>query len=97
MGIAMDTQTFVDVFDALADTPAAAANMRARADILAALVAQVKSWQLPQEPAAARLGITSSRLNDLLCGKLGKFPLDALVNLATDAGLTLEIRVAVSA
>jgi predicted XRE-type DNA-binding protein len=57
----------------------------------------VKSWGLPQEAAAARLGITRPRLNDLLRGKLGKFSLDALVNLATAAGLTLEIRAEVAA
>jgi predicted XRE-type DNA-binding protein len=84
----METQTFDDVFDALSDTPAEAANMKARADLLAGL---------PQEAAAARLGITRPRLNDLLRGKLGKFSLDALVNLATAAGLTLEIRAEVAA
>jgi len=93
----MDTQPYADVFDALSDTPAEAANMKARADLLAVLVEQVKSWDLPQEAAAARLGITRPRLNDLLRGKLGKFSLDALVNLATAAGLTLEIRVASAA
>jgi predicted XRE-type DNA-binding protein len=93
----MDTQPYADVFDALSDTPAEAANMKARADLLAVLVEQVKSWGLPQEAAAARLGITRPRLNDLLRGKLGKFSLDALVNLATAAGLTLEIRVASAA
>ncbi|MFA7262544.1 MAG: XRE family transcriptional regulator [Caulobacter sp.] len=93
----METQTFDDVFDALSDTPAEAANMKARADLLAVLVAQVKSWGLPQDAAAARLGITRPRLNDLLRGKLGKVSLDALVNLATAAGLTLEIRAGVAA
>lgn len=33
------------------------------------------------------------RLNNLLRGKLGKFSRDALVNLATASGLTLEIRI----
>jgi len=87
-------QTFVNVFDALADTPAEAANMKARAEVLMALQARVRAWELSQEAAAARLGITRPRLNDLLRGKLGKFSLDALVNVATAAGLTLEIRVA---
>lgn len=96
-GSVMEVQTFDDVFDALSDTPAEAANMKARADLLAVLVEQVKSWGLPQDAAAARLGITRPRLNDLLRGKLGKFSLDALVNLATAAGLTLEIRAAVAA
>jgi predicted XRE-type DNA-binding protein len=44
-----------------------------------------------QETAAARLGITRPRLNDLLRGKISKFSLDALVNLAAAAGVALEI------
>ena len=90
----MDIQTFDDVFDALSDTPAEAANMKARADLLSLLTARIGSWGLTQEDAATRLGITRPRLNDLLRGKLGKFSLDALVNLVTAAGLVLEIRVA---
>ena len=48
---------------------------------------------MPQDAAAKRLGITRPRLNDLLRGKLGKFSLDALVNLSSAAGLALEIKV----
>ena len=92
-----DDQTFDDVFDALADTPAQAASMKARADLLAAVKAQVGTWQLTQGAAAARLGITRPRLNDLLQGKLDKFSLDALVNLAATAGLVLEMKVAAAA
>ena len=82
----MEDQTFDDVFDALAKTPAQAANMKARADLLSLLVDRVKSWDMTQEAAASKLGITRPRLNDLLRGKLGKFSLDALVNLAGAAG-----------
>ena len=90
----MDVQTFANVFDAIADTPAEAANMKARAELLSALRSRVNGWGLPQEAAAKRLGITRPRLNDLLRGKLAKFSLDALVNLASAAGLALEIKVA---
>ena len=89
----MDVQTFDNVFDALADTPAEAANMKARAELLSALKARVGMWGLPQQAAATRLGITRPRLNDLLRGKLAKFSLDALVNLAAAAGLSLQIRI----
>lgn len=89
----MEVQTFEDVFDALAKTPAEAANMKARADLLSLLVDRVKSWDMTQVAAASKLGITRPRLNDLLRGKLGKFSLDALVNLAAAASLVLEIRV----
>ena len=90
----MDVQTFANVFDAIADTPAEAANMKARAELLSALRSRVNGWGLPQEAAAKRLGITRPRLNDLLRGKLSKFSLDALVNLASAAGLVLDIKVA---
>jgi predicted XRE-type DNA-binding protein len=90
----MEIQTFDSVFDALADTPAEAANMKARSELLSALKNRIRTWDMPQEMAAARLGITRPRLNDLLRGKLGKFSLDALVNLAAASGLTLEIRIA---
>ena len=93
----MEIEPFDDVFDALSDTLGEAANMKARSDLLGALVEQVKSWNVSQEAAAARFGITRPRLNDLMRGKLSKFSLDALVNLATAAGLVLEIRVAVAA
>ena len=82
----MEQQTFDDVFDALSDTPAEAENMKARAELLSALVQHVKAWNLSGS-SAARLGVTRPRLNDLMRGKLGKFSLDALVNLTTAAGL----------
>lgn len=93
----MEVQTFDSVFDAIADTPAEAANMKARSALLSALNDRVRSWRLSQEAAAARLGITRPRLNDLLQGKLGKFSLDALVNLTAAAGMSIELRIAEAA
>lgn len=87
----MNAETFDSVFDALADTPAEAANMTARADLLLAIRERVKAWNLTQEDAAARLGVTRPRLNDLMRGKLDKFSLDALVNIAAAAGFRLHI------
>jgi predicted XRE-type DNA-binding protein len=93
----MEVQMFDSVFDALADTPAEAANMKARSELLSAIKARIRSWELPQEAAARRLSITRPRLNDLLQGKLAKFSLDALVNLATASGLTVHVQVAEAA
>lgn len=87
----LTVETYDSVFDALAETEAEAANMTARADLLLAIREQVRSWNLPQEQAAGRLGLTRPRLNDLLRGKLDKFSLDALVNIATAAGFRLQI------
>lgn len=93
----MEVQTFDNVFDALADTPAEAANLKARSELLSALKARVRSWDMSQELAANRLGITRPRLNDLLQGKIAKFSLDALVNLVTASGLAVHIQVAEAA
>lgn len=87
----MNQEIFDSVFDALADTPAEAANMTARADLLLAIRERVRTWDLTQEEAAARLGLTRPRLNDLMRGKLEKFSLDALVNIAAAAGFKLHI------
>lgn len=89
----MKIETYASVWDALADTESEAANMKARAELMLAIRDRVNAWGLPQEEAAKRLGLTRPRLNDLLRGKLGKFSLDALVNIATSAHLTVEISV----
>ena len=87
----MNMETFDSVFDALADASAESVNMTARADLLLAIRERVKVWNVTQEDAAARLGLTRPRLNDLMRGKLDKFSLDALVNIASAAGFKLHI------
>ncbi|TCQ29037.1 helix-turn-helix domain-containing protein [Rhizobium sp. PP-CC-3G-465] len=84
-------ETFDNVFDALSDTAAEAANLTARADLMIGIRQKVTSWDIPQEQAAVRLGLTRPRLNDLMRGKVDKFSLDALVNIATAAGFKLRI------
>lgn len=90
-GTTKNMETFDSVFDALADTPAESANMTARADLLLAIRERAKVWNVTQEDAAARLGLTRPRLNDLMRGKLDKFSLDALVNIAAAAGFKVRI------
>lgn len=81
----MQLQRFADVFDALADTPAEAADLKARSDLLSALSDRVKAWKLPPSAAARRLRITPARLDDVMRGKLGRFTRDDLVSLTTAA------------
>ncbi len=86
-------ELFESVWDALEDTPAAAANMTMRSDLLNAIAARVRSWDLTQAEAARRLGLNQPRLNYILRGKVGKFSLDMLVSLAVQAGLSVRIDV----
>ena len=87
------TKTFANVWDALEDNPEAAAAMTIRSEVIMAIGEKVRSWNTTQARAARRLGITQPRLNDLLHGKINKFSLDALLNLATRAGLKVSVDV----
>lgn len=89
----MTEPRFDSVWDALENSPAEAANMKARAGLMIAIRDAVDGWQLSQAEAASRLGVTQPRINDLLRGRIDKFSLDALMILATQAGLTVEWRV----
>lgn len=93
----MERQKFDNVWDALADTPATAANMAMRAELLIAIDQRVRRWNLTQVEAARRLGLTQPRLNDLLRGKIDRFSLDTLINLARAAGLAVRIDIAEAA
>jgi predicted XRE-type DNA-binding protein len=79
-------QTFSSVFDALADTPQEAANLRARAELAQALATLVQAQGWTQAEAAQRCGVTQPRMNDLLRGRISRFSLDALVNMAVACG-----------
>jgi predicted XRE-type DNA-binding protein len=90
----MDRQSFENVWDALEDTPSEATNMSMRSSLLIAIEQQVRGWNVTQAEAARRLGVTQPRLNDLLRGRITNFSLDALINLAGAAGLTVRLQIA---
>jgi predicted XRE-type DNA-binding protein len=79
-------KVYASVWDALADTPEQAANLRARAELMQQIAAIVKKNRWTQTEAAQRCGITQPRMNDLLRGRVSRFSLDALVNIATAIG-----------
>jgi predicted XRE-type DNA-binding protein len=85
-------QSFAGVWDALEETPEAAAHLRLRSELAIAVRDAVYGWGLTQAEAARRLGVTQPRLNDLLCDRLARFSLDALVGLAERAGLTVRLQ-----
>jgi predicted XRE-type DNA-binding protein len=89
----MKERRFKSVWDAIEDSPAEAANMKARSDVMIAIREVVDGWGVTQAEAAERLAITQPRLNDLVRGRLDKFSLDALMNLAVRAGLSVRVKV----
>ncbi len=89
----MTDQNFDNVWDALENSPIEAAHMKARAELMIAIRDVVEGWRLTQGQAAKRLGVTQPRLNDLLRGRIDKFSVDALMILATGAGLSVEWKI----
>ncbi len=82
--------TYASVWDALADTPEQAANLRARSELMRQIAQLVKDGGWTQVEAAERCGITQPRINDLLRGRVSRFSIDALVNIATALGRTVH-------
>ncbi len=87
----MKHQDYANVWDALSDTPEESAKMTMRSNLLIALQQKVKSWEVTQAEAARRLGMTPHQLNELLRSKIDKFSLDMLIDLATNAEISVLI------
>ncbi len=79
-------ETFASVWDALADTQEEAANLRLRSALMRQIAEIVESSGWTQAEAAERCGVTQPRINDLLRGRMSRFSLDALVNIAAALG-----------
>lgn len=84
-------ETYASVWDAIADTPEQAANLRVRAELMQQIVAIVDTNGWKQTEAAERCGVTQPRINDLLRGRVSRFSLDALVNIATALGQRVHL------
>jgi len=93
----MSNERFVSVWDAIEDTPAEAANMKLRSALMMALKEHIAGAGLSQSQAAKLFGVTQPRISDLMRGKINLFGLDSLVNMASAAGLQVEMRVLAAA
>ena len=68
--------------------------MKLRAALMMALSDHIAREGWSQTRAAKKLGVTQPRVSDLMRGKIDLFGLDTLVNMATAAGLQVEMRIA---
>lgn len=84
-------ESHASIWDAIADTPEQAANLRTRGELMRQIAAIVKEGGWTQAEAARRCGVTQPRINDLLRGRVSRFSLDALVNIATAIGRRVHL------
>ena len=80
-----------NIFVDLGFAKAEAENLKMRADLMIRIVQFYEKSGMTQAAAAKALGLTQPRLNALLRGKIGQFSLDALVNIASRAGLNVRL------
>ncbi len=69
-----------------------AAILQMRADLMADLRKWIKAKRLTQTKAATILGVSQSRVSDLIRGKWERFSLEMLITLATKAGMRVTLK-----
>jgi predicted XRE-type DNA-binding protein len=82
-----------DVFRDLGFSPAEARNLHMRSQMMTALRKFIEKEGLTQSAAAKRLKVSQPRISDLTRGKISRFSLDTLVNMLTDAGVEVDLRI----
>jgi len=83
-----------NVFIDLGYSPEEAAILQMRADLMTQLRKFIETKKLTQTDAAKILGISQSRISDLIRGKWERFSLEMLVTLATRAGMRVKLKTA---
>ena len=86
------TERFASVWDAIADTPEETVNLRVRAELMDKITAIIEESGWTQAEAADHCGVTQPRINDLLRGRISRFLLDALVNIASALGKRVQVK-----
>lgn len=83
--------TYKCIWDAISDSPQEAANLRLRAELMEKITAIIRRKGWTQVEAAGHCAITQPRVNDLLRGRISRFSLDALVNIASALGRRVHV------
>ena len=85
------TDSYASVWDAISDTPEEAANLRLRSELMDKITALIRDNGWTQLEAAKRCSVTQPRINELLRGRISRFSLDALVNIASALGQRVHV------
>ena len=80
------TDSYASVWHAITDTPEEAANLRLRSELMDKITALILKNGWTQLEAAKRCSVTQPLINELLRGRISRFSLDALVNIAAHPG-----------
>jgi predicted XRE-type DNA-binding protein len=80
-----------NIFAELGFEPAEAAKLKIKAQLMRELGEWIAESNLKQEDAAKLLKVTRPRVSDVMRGKIGKFTIDALVDMLELAGRHVRV------
>lgn len=89
-----DKQKFESVWEALEDDPVRVQNLKLRSAALIEITEKLAAMNLSQTEIAKILSISQPRVSALMQGKIHKFRLDSLVDMAHRLGLSVSIQIA---
>ena len=87
-------QKFTSVWDALEDDPVRAQNLKLRSALMIEIGKKINELEITQAQVAKALCISQPRVSALLQGKIERFRLDSLVDMAHRLDLNVSIRLA---
>ena len=93
MTISRVTRTGSNIFEEIGFGPDEAENLRIRSQLMITIRQIIEEQALKQKDAAELFGTTQPRISDLVRGKIEQFTIDSLVNMLSQAGVPLELRV----
>ena len=85
---------YESVWDALEDDPIRAQNLKLRSALMLEITEKIRAREFTQSQAAEILCISQPRVSTLIQGKIEKFRLDSLIDMAHRLGLQVSLRVA---
>ncbi len=89
-----EKRKFESVWEALEDDPVRAQNLKLRSTAMIEITGKIAALGLSQMEAAKILSISQPRVSALIQGKIHKFRLDSLVDMAFRLGLNVSIQIA---
>jgi len=82
-----------NVFKDLGFATEEASKLKIKAQLMCQISEWIKEKNLKQEDASNLLHVTRPRISDIMCGKTGKFSIDALVDMLERAGKHVSVQV----
>lgn len=83
----MEQLKYSNIFDAIAEDPVEAADLKFRADLMLLLREYFRAEKAAPADICQRLGVPQPRVSELLNGKIDKFSADKLIGFAAKLGI----------